>query len=60
MGKLQLKTAAALDYAKNNLPEVKAIVESFEVPGVLLTPVKNSLQTPGLADQLLKIKDQHE
>ena len=50
---------AALYYA-NNLPEVKAIVESFEGSGVLVTQAKGNLQTPGLATQLLKIKDQYE
>jgi len=39
---------------------VKAIVESFEGSGVLLTQTKVSLQTTGLAGQLLKIKDQYE
>ena len=50
---------AALYYA-NNLPEVKAIVESFEGSGLLVNQAKGSLQTPGLATQLLKIKDQYE
>jgi len=49
----------ALYYARN-LPEVKSIVESFEGSGVLVTQAKNSLQTPSLATQLLKIKDQCE
>ena len=39
---------AALYYAQN-LPEVKAIVESFEGSGVLITQAKVSLQTTGLA-----------
>jgi len=56
MGKL---VNAPLYYAKN-LPEVKAIVESFEGSGVLVTQAKVSLQTIGLASQLLKIKGQHE
>ena len=43
-----------------NLPEVKAIVENFEGFGVLVTQAKDSLQIPGVADQLLKIKDQYE
>ena len=46
---------AALYYAKNLL-EVKAIVESFEGSGILITQAKVSLQTTGLAAQLLKIK----
>ena len=46
-------------YAKN-LPEVKAIVESFVGSGILVTQAKVSLQKSGLADQLLKIKDQYE
>ena len=47
---------AALSYAKN-LPEVKAIVESFQCSGISVTRVKVSLPTTGLAIQLLKIKD---
>jgi len=47
-------------YYARNLPEVKSIVESFEGSGVLVTQAKNSLQTPSLATQLLKIKDQYE
>ena len=39
---------------------MKAIVENFEKSGVLVTQEKASLQTPGLADQLLKIKEQNE
>ena len=50
---------AALYYAKN-LPEVKAIVESFVGSGILVTQAKVSLQKRGLAGQLLKIKDQYE
>ena len=50
---------AALHYAKN-LPEVKAIVESFVGSGILVTQAKVSLQKSGLAGQLLKIKDQYE
>ena len=50
---------AALYYAKN-LPEVKAIVESFVGSGILVTQAKVSLQKSGLAVQLLKIKDQYE
>ena len=42
----------------NNLPRVKAIVESFKGSGLLVNQGKASLQTPGLAAQLLKIKDQ--
>jgi len=47
-------------YYARNLPEVKSIVESCEGSGVLVTQAKNSLQTPNLATQLLKIKDQYE
>ena len=50
---------AALYYAKN-LPEVKAIVESFVGSGILVTQAKVSLQKSGLAGQLRKIKDQYE
>ena len=50
---------AALYYAKN-LPEVKAIVESFVGSGILVAQAKVSLQKSGLAGQLLKIKDQYE
>ena len=50
---------AALYYAKN-LPEVKAIVESFVVSGLLVTQEKVNLQKSGLAGQLLKIKDQYQ
>ena len=50
---------AALYYAKN-LPEVKAIVESFVGSGILVTQVKVSSQKSGLAGQLLKIKDQYK
>ena len=50
---------AALYYAKN-LPEVKAIVESFVGSGILVTQTKISLQKSGLAGQLLKIKDHYE
>ena len=50
---------AALYYAKN-LPEVKAVVESFVGSGVLVTQARVSLQKSGLAGQLLKIKHQYE
>ena len=50
---------AALYYPKN-LPEVKAIVESFVGSGILITRAKVSLQKSGLAGQLLKIKDRYE
>ena len=50
---------AALHYAKN-LPEVKAIVESFVGSRILVTQAKVSLQKSGLAGQSLKIKDQYE
>lgn len=50
---------AALYYAKH-LPEVKTIVEHFEGSGILVTQAKVSLQTPDLAVQLLKIKQQYE
>ena len=46
-------------YAKN-LPEVKAIVESFVGSEILVTQAKVSLQKSGLTGQLLKIKDQYE
>ena len=49
---------AALYYAKN-LPEVKALVESFVSSGILVTQAKVSLQKSGLAGQSLKIKDQY-
>ena len=39
---------------------MKAIAESFEESGILVTQAKVSLQTTGFATQLLKIKDQHE
>ena len=42
------------------MPEVKAIVESFVGPGILVTQTKVSLQKSGLASQLFKIKDQYE
>ena len=41
---------ALLYYAKN-LPEVKAIVESFVGSGILVSEAKVSLQKSGLADQ---------
>ena len=51
---------AALYYAKN-LPELKAIVESFVGSGILVTQAKvSSLQKSGLFGQLLKIKDQYK
>ena len=50
---------AALHYARN-LPEVKAIVESFVGSGIMVTQAKVSLQKSGLAGQLLKIKGQYE
>ena len=50
---------AALNYAKN-LPEVKAVVESFVGSWILVTQAKVSLQKSGLTGQLLKIKDRHE
>ena len=49
-----------LRIAHKNLPEVKAIVESFVGSGILLTQAKVSLQKSGLAGQLLKIKDQYK
>ena len=49
----------ALYHAKN-LPEVKAIVESVEGPGILVTQAEISLQATDLATQLLKIKDQYK
>ena len=47
-------------YHATNLAEVKAIVERSEGSGILITQPKASLQTTGLATQLLKIKDQYE
>ena len=49
-----------VQYYAKNLPEVKAIVESFVGSGILVTQAKVSLQKSGLAGQLLKIKDQYE
>ena len=46
-------------YAKN-LPELKAIVESFIGFRILVTQAKFSLQKSGLASQLLKINDYYE
>ena len=45
-------------YAKN-LPEVKAIVESFVGFVILVAQAKARLQKIGLAGQLLKIKDRY-
>ena len=42
------------------LPEVKAIVKGVEGIGILVTRAKVSLQTTGLATQLLEIKDQYD
>ena len=50
---------AVLYYAKN-LPEVKALVESFERSGISVTVSKVSLQATGLATEVLKVKDQYE
>ena len=50
---------ADLYYAKN-LPEVKAIVESFKGSGILVTQAKVGLEKSDLAGQLLKSKDQYE
>ena len=50
---------AAQYYAKN-LPEVKAIAESFVGSGILVTQAKVSLQKSGLTGQQLKIKHQYE
>ena len=47
------------NYAKN-LPEVKAIVKSFEGSDALAILAQVSLQTTGLATQLVKIRDQYE
>ena len=47
-------------YSAKKLHEVKAIVRSFEGSGILVTQAKVSLQTTGLATQLLKIKDQYK
>ena len=43
-------------YCAKNLLEVKAIVESFVVSGILVTQAKVSLQKSGLAGQLFKMK----
>ena len=56
MGKL-VKCCLVL---RKNLPEVKAIVESFVGSGILVIQAKVSLQKSGLAGQLLKIKGQYE
>ena len=45
---------------QKNLPEVKAIVESFVGSGILVTQAKVCLQKSGLAGQLLKIKEQYK
>ena len=45
---------------QKNLPEVKAIVESFVGSGILVSEAKVRLQESGLVGQLLKIKDQYE
>ena len=47
-------------YKAKNLPEVKAIVESFVGSGILVTQAKVSWQKSGLAGQLLEIKDQYK
>ena len=44
-------------YCAKNLPELKAIMESFVGCGILVTQVKVSLQKSGLDGQLLKVKD---
>ena len=54
-----MKSINNQSYCKN-LPEVKAIEESFVGSGILVTQTKVSLQKSGLACQLLKIKDQYE
>ena len=56
MGKL---VEFALYHAKN-LFEVKAIVESFEGSGILVTQGQVSSQTAGFAPLLLEINDQYE
>ena len=50
---------ADLYYAKN-LPEVKAIVESFKGSGILVTQAKVGLEKSDLAGQLRKSKDQYK
>ena len=45
---------------RKNLPEVKAIVESFVGSEISVTQAKISLHKSGLAGQLLKIKNQYE
>ena len=47
-------------YCAKDLPEVKAIVESFVGSGIVVTQAKVSLLKSGLAGQLLKIKNQYE
>ena len=50
---------AALYYTKN-LPEMKALVESFKGSDILVTQARVSLQKIDLATQLLKIKNQYD
>ena len=50
----------AASYYTKNLPEVKAIVESFVGCGILKTQAKVSLQKSGSVGQLLKSKNQYE
>ena len=50
----------AASYYATNLTEAKAIVESFEGSGILVTQAKVSLQTTSLATQILKIKNRYE
>ena len=45
---------------QTNLPEMKAIVESFVGSGILVSQAKVSLQKSGLAGQLFKITDQYK
>ena len=47
-------------YYANYLPEVKAITESFERSVLLVTQAEGSLETSGLATQLVEIKGQYK
>ena len=47
-------------YRAKNLSEVKTIVDSFEGLVFFAIKAKVSLQTTGLATQLLKLKDQYQ
>ena len=47
-------------FITKNLPDEKAIEESFEEPGFLVTRAKVGLKIPGLVTQLLIIEEQYE